>query len=102
MELIKTGVAGTLESGDIYVEVEKGDGGITVELSSTVKSLYGRQIENVIRETAGALGVGAARIVANDKGALDCTIRARVTTAFARACGSEAYEWTAEGRKTNA
>ena len=34
------------------------------------------------------------RIVASDKGALDCTIRARVKTAILRACDSQDYGWT--------
>ena len=94
MELLKTGVAGTLESGDIYVEVEKCDGGVTIELDSTVLNLYGRQIREVITETVKKNGIDNVRITATDKGALDCTIRARVTTALHRACESSDYGWS--------
>ncbi len=94
MELIATGVAGTLESGDIQVEIQSsGRPGITVELESTVKTLYGKQIEQVIRETISGLGVDGVRVIANDKGALDCTVRARTATALHRACRSADYLW---------
>ena len=35
---------------------------------------YGAKIETVIRETLSELGVENARVVAIDKGALDCTV----------------------------
>ena len=93
MELLKTGVAGTLESGDIYVEVEKCDGGVTIELDSTVLNLYGRQIREVITETVKKNGIDNVRITATDKGALDCTIRARVGAAAFRAAESTDFAW---------
>ena len=45
MKLIKTGMAGTVESGDILVEVEKTAApGVEIQLDSTVMGLYGRRI----------------------------------------------------------
>ncbi len=93
MKLEKNGIAGTLESGDIMVEIRPSEeNGIKVELVSTVASLFGKKIEQVIRETAQELGVENAEIIANDKGSLDCTIKARVTTAVLRASG-EKFKW---------
>ena len=95
MELSKIGMAGTVESGDILVEIERsGNPGVEIQLDSTVMGLYGRQITQVIAETAAEFGVDGVRIVASDKGALDCTIRARVKTAILRACDSQDYGWT--------
>lgn len=95
MELSKIGMAGTVESGDILVEIERsGNPGVEIQLDSTVMGLYGRQITQVIAETAAECGVDGVRIVASDKGALDCTIRARVKTAILRACDSQDYGWT--------
>ena len=95
MELSKIGMAGTVESGDILVEVEQiGASGVQIELDSTVMGLYGRQIRQVIADTVAECGVDGVRIVASDKGALDCTIRARVKTAILRACDSQDYGWT--------
>ena len=51
MELIKTGMAGTVESGDILVEIEQtGAPGVDIQLDSTVMGLYGRRIREVIAE----------------------------------------------------
>ena len=94
MELIKTGMAGTVESGDILVEVEKTENaGLEIQLDSTVMGLYGRRIREVIAETVAECGVDGIKIVASDKGALDCTIRARIKTAILRACDSCEYGW---------
>ena len=93
MKLEKNGVAGTLESGDIMVEIRPSEKqGINVELESTVANLFGRQIKQVIIETAEKCGLENVDIIANDKGSLDCTIRARVTTAALRATGGE-FKW---------
>lgn len=94
MKLVKTAMAGTMESGDIMVTIEPRDsGGITLELSSSVMQQYGRQIEAVIRQTLGALGIEHADVNAVDKGALDCTVRARVSAAVFRAAESADYQW---------
>ena len=53
---------------------------------------FGEQIKNVIKETVGELGVTDARIEAIDKGALDCTIRARTTAAVVRATGVDVWQ----------
>ncbi|EOS64532.1 citrate lyase acyl carrier protein [Oscillibacter sp. 1-3] len=94
MELKKTAVAGTMESSDIMVTVEpRESGGIVLELTSSVMKQYGRRIERVIRETAAELGVEHALICAVDKGALDCTVRARVSAAIFRAAERENITW---------
>ena len=92
MKLITTGNAGTMESNDIMIAVAPaGDGsGVTINLVSPVLKQYGKQIEAVIRETLADLSVRDALVQATDKGALDCTIRARVRVAVARAMQKEA------------
>ena len=50
---------------------------------------YGDAIQETMRRTLAELGVTSARVEAVDHGALDCTIRARITTAVRRA-GEEA------------
>ena len=88
---IKNAVAGTLESGDILVQIAPGDG-LQVELQSSVEAQFGRQIKAVITETLTGLGIDNAYIKATDKGALDCTIRARVTAAAVRATGKDVWK----------
>lgn len=94
MKLITTGNAGTMESNDIMITVEPSDeGGVQVELTSSVYQQFGRQIIAVIQETAASYGVENALITAVDKGALDCTVRARVATALTRAAECHDYTW---------
>lgn len=94
MKLITTGNAGTMESNDIMITVEPSDvGGVQVELTSSVYQQFGKQIIAVIRETAADYGVENALITAVDKGALDCTVRARVATALTRAAEWHDYTW---------
>ena len=94
MKLITTGSAGTMESNDIMITVEPTtEGGVQVELTSSVYQQFGKQIIAVIRETAAGYGVENALITAVDKGALDCTVRARVAAALTRAAQCHDYTW---------
>ena len=86
MEILKSAAAGTLESSDAMVTVEPGDGGIELELSSSVMNQYGRQIKATVLETLDRLQVSNVRITVVDKGALDCTIKALVECAVYRSC----------------
>jgi len=81
--------AGTLESSDIYVEIAPAEAGsgIVLNLTSVVMQQFGPEIEAVIRETLAGLGVEDAQLTVSDRGAVDCTIRARVETAVCRGKG---------------
>ena len=85
MEILKSAAAGTLESSDCLVTVEPGEG-ITLDLSSSVMNQYGRQIKAAVLETLERLGVQNANVTVVDKGALDCTLKARVECAVLRSC----------------
>lgn len=89
MEIRKTAVAGTLESSDAMVTVEPNEEGkgIELELESSVIHQYGRRIREVVLETLGRLEVKDAVVHINDKGALDCTLKARVECAVFRSNG---------------
>lgn len=86
MIILKSAVAGTLESSDAMVTVEPGEG-LTLELSSSVMNQYGRQIKATVLDTLERLDVKDARVTIVDKGALDCTLKARVECAVFRSCG---------------
>ena len=88
---MKQAVAGTLESGDIMVTIGPGEG-LQVDLQSSVAAQFGRQIKAVIKETLEGLDIRDAHVQAVDKGALDCTIRARVTAAAVRATGKDVWK----------
>lgn len=89
MKLKKSATAGTLESSDIKVLVEPAEEN-TIELESSVILQYGPAIRATIEDVLNRLDVQGVRIIATDKGALDCTIRARVETALFR--GAEMTE----------
>lgn len=90
---IQNSFAGTLESGDILVEISPSESqGLTINLDSTVAYQFGDQIKSVIESTLKELGVDNAIVDATDKGALDCTIRARVTAAAVRATGKDVWQ----------
>ncbi len=96
MKIVKAAQAGTVESSDIVVKIEPNEKGVEIELTSSVLQQYGDRIEAVIRETLEALGVTAAHVIAIDKGALDCTVKARTQAAVFRAAESTDYPWKTE------
>lgn len=94
MKIQKAAVAGTLESNDAMVTVEPGDHGIEFELESVVINQFGNQIRKVVLQTLTRLSVTDAKVKVIDKGALDCTLKARVECAVYRSLGqTEALPW---------
>lgn len=94
MKIEKAAVAGTLESSDVMVTIEPAVGGIELDINSAVIHQYGAQIKAVVMETLKRMEVEEARVGIVDKGALDCTLKARVECAVNRACGvSAGIDW---------
>lgn len=87
MSGLKTARAGTLESGDIMITVAPGasGSGIVIALDSIVLAQYGRAIRNTINEVVSRQEITDIYIKAVDRGALDCTIAARLLAALSRA-----------------
>ena len=83
-EVKKKASAGTLESSDVYVEIEPSAAGLTIELQSVVQAQFGDAIEAAVREVLLENGVECAKVRVMDRGALECVIRARVETAVLR------------------
>lgn len=79
--------AGTIESGDIMVTLAPGAaaGGIIIDLDSIVLAQYGEAIRRTLAATVQEAGIDNVYIRAVDRGALDCTIRARTIAALSRA-----------------
>ncbi len=96
MKVTKEAIAGTLESSDLLVKVAPSDKGtLDIVIKSEVIKQFGKQIKRVVTETLGKLSVSAGSVVIEDKGALDCVIRARVQAAVLRGCGSQELDWGA-------
>ncbi|MEQ9943977.1 citrate lyase acyl carrier protein [Pectobacterium aroidearum] len=93
MKIVKESLAGTFESSDLLVKVAPADGKLTVVINSEVMKQFGLQIKQVVNETLAALGVQEGTIIVDDKGALDCVIRARVQSAVLRATDGQQIEW---------
>lgn len=92
-------MAGTLESSDVQVTIEPSGDGIILDLSSSVLNRFGKQIKKTVLDTLESLGVRSARVAVVDKGALECTIKARVQCAVYRSAGqTENIPW---GREAN-
>ena len=84
MEIVRSASAGTMESSDVYVEIEPGKGQVEVQLESVVQVQFGDSIVKVVREVLRENGVDNASIRVVDRGALECVLRARVETAVLR------------------
>lgn len=88
MEVKKNALAGTLESSDAQVIVEPNDNGIELSLESSVMNQYGRQIKETILDTLERLDIKNVKISVVDKGALECTLKARIECAILRSCNA--------------
>ena len=84
MEIKKIATAGTMESSDVYVEIEPGDGALEIALESVVAQQFGDAIRSVVLEVLQEQQVESAKVRVVDRGALECVIRARVETAVLR------------------
>ena len=94
MVLKTVGVAGTLESSDAMITVEPANqGGIVIDVSSSVKRQFGRQIEETVLNTIKELGVENASVKVVDKGALNYALIARTKAAVYRAAESHDYKF---------
>ena len=87
--ILRSASAGTLESSDVFVEIAPADNGIEIDLNSVVQAQFGDEILAVVREVLAECSVENARVSVQDRGALDCVIRARVETAINRGKGEE-------------
>lgn len=84
MKIVKSASAGTMESSDVYVEIEPGTDGVQLQLESVVAQQFGDSICAVVRQVLAEQGVESANVRVVDRGALECVIRARVETAVLR------------------
>ena len=99
MLIQQAAMAGTLESSDVQVLVEPGRGSLELSIESNVIHQFGTQIKRTVLETLDRLGVTDARVQVVDKGALDCTLKARVECAVFRANGvTDKLPWGGEIR----
>ena len=81
MKINQPAVAGTLESGDVMIRIAPLDTqDIDLQINSSVEKQFGDAIRTTILNV-------------DDKGALDCILRARLEALLARASGIPALPW---------
>ena len=77
--------AGTMESNDILVVIAPGEADApVVTLESIVMKQFGPAIIAAIRASLAEHELSRVAVSAQDKGALDCTIKARMEAAILR------------------
>lgn len=84
MEIKKNSSAGTLESNDCLIRLES-NYDVEIVLNSPVEYEFGDQIRKVVNDVLKESEIDGAKVVIEDRGALDCTIAARLKTAIGRA-----------------
>lgn len=95
MKIIKEALAGTLESSDLLVKVTPlPEDRVDVVIQSEVMHQFGEQIRKVVLDTLEQLGLLSGQVVIEDKGALDCAIRARIQAAILRGAAVDQLDWS--------
>lgn len=89
MKIVTMAAAGTMESSDAMITIQPGEGGIELTVDSAVEKQFGPEIRRVVLATLEEMGVKDALVTVIDKGALNCTLRARTQAAVCRAAGKE-------------
>ena len=84
MQIKREAVCGTLQSNDCLVRIGPSEK-LELDLKSSVLNEFAAQIKKMVQEVLDEFEVKNAKLFIEDKGALDCTIKARVETALRRA-----------------
>lgn len=85
-EVLKPASAGTMESSDVLVELVPAEGR-EIQLTSVVEAQFGDSIRAVADEMLNQFGLENVCLRIDDRGALECVLRARIETAILRAKG---------------
>jgi len=85
-EVLKPASAGTMESSDVLVELVPAEGR-EIQLTSVVEAQFGDSIRAVAGEMLDQFGLSNVCLRIDDRGALECVLRARIETAILRAKG---------------
>lgn len=85
-----------MESSDVMVTIRPNpDKGLYIQIRSNVLAQFGDAIRRTTQDVLASFDVTDAIVEINDKGAIDCVIRARVQTAVCRALGI-GFNWREE------
>ena len=77
--------AGRQDKGDLFIDIERrADGGIAIELQSSVKAMFGKHIHQLVSKECEKAGLLHCAIRISDFGALDHVILARLEACLRR------------------
>lgn len=100
-QVVTSAMAGSLESSDVQIRIDPNPGkGIEIHLESVVRKQFGDSILATAQQVLDEFGVQEALVSINDKGAIDCAIRARMQAVICR--GTErAFDWSKEDKESS-
>ena len=73
-----------MESNDAMILIEPGEGEVEIVIESVVMRQFGKQIEKAVKDVLDEYEIEDARVWVRDKGAVECTLKARTETAILR------------------
>lgn len=87
-------MAGTLESSDVMVRIAPAEGPAhDLLIASSVEKQFGDAIRGTLLQVLQQYNVPPVQVMVDDKGALDCVLRARLETALMRASDTASLPW---------
>lgn len=94
MKITHAAVAGTLESGDVMIRIAPLEHQeIDLQISSNVEKQFGEAIRATVLEILHRHHIQGVQLILDDKGALDCILRARLETLLVRASDVNSLPW---------
>ena len=79
------GICGNEKDSDALVTVDLNNTGIEIVIESKIKNMFGKLMENAVREVLEEMNIENAKVLVQDFGALDFVIKGRTRTAVRRA-----------------
>ncbi|PVZ80276.1 citrate lyase acyl carrier protein [Serratia sp. S1B] len=94
MKIVREAMAGTLESSDVMVRIAPAEGPAhDLLIASSVEKQFGDAIRSTLLQVLQQYNVPPVQVMVDDKGALDCVLRARLETALMRASDTTTLPW---------
>lgn len=81
------GVCGQKRKNDVKISIDLDFSGIEIVIKSKFDKMFGTHMKKAIKEVLNENNIKDAKIIVEDDGALDFTIRARTITALRRIQG---------------
>ena len=78
------GICGNEKASNALVSVDLDVTGISIEIKSKLKKMFGNYMEKAVRESLNELNIENASVIVEDFGALDFVIKGRTKTAIER------------------